>query len=160
MTVDDVSVVGSIDFEKTTLTVAVVVASVAPVVGTVRTICGGGGVAVVNDQATVDASGMPSAARIPVVSVAVYVVAGARVADGASVAVDVGSLYVTVPETAPDGPESVNVELVTVVGSIGRENCAVTAAPAATPVAFAVGVVAMTPGGAVSPVGTRYASAK
>jgi hypothetical protein len=66
---------------------------------------------------------------------------------GVSVALLVVESLLTVAATAPDGPASVNEELVIVVESIAREKVAVGATLVTTPVAPFAGVVAVTVGG-------------
>ena len=57
--------------------------------------------------------------------------------------------YVTVPVTAPPGPDKVKVDALIVAGFIGSLKVAVTASPTATFVAALAGTMAITIGGGV-----------
>ena len=80
-------VAGSIAREKLALGLTDVPTSEALLAGTVRVTCGATACAVVKDHVTEPASAMPSVARAPVPTVAVYVVPNARAADGVRTAV-------------------------------------------------------------------------
>jgi uncharacterized protein (AIM24 family) len=71
----------------------------------------------------------------------------ARAAVGANVAVT--PLYVTVPATAPPGPETVKVELEIVAAFIASLKVALRARPIGTFVAAFTGTLAVTVGGGV-----------
>jgi hypothetical protein len=74
-------------------------------------------------------------------------------APGVNVAVLVVASYATVPATGAIAPcaVSVNDDDVIVAAAIGDENDAVTAAPSATPVAPATGLMAVTVGATPAP---------
>ena len=149
---------GTSDFEKVACGLTVGPTSEAPAVGSVEVTCGPTAAAVVKVQLAGAARVLPSWARAPVDTRAVYVVEYASGALGVSVAVVVASLYATVAGTLPPGPVRVNVDVVSVEGFIGREKVAFTGAVRDTPVAFAAGSVDVTPGGAGSPSGTTSRS--
>ena len=117
--------------------------------------------AVVNDQVTVAASGLPAASVTPpdpLGSVAVYVVAGSSGSVGSSVAVRVVASYVTVAATAgPTVDDSVNEADVTEAESIGSENVAATFVDVCTFPAPSAGETAWTVGGVRSTVHVRPA---
>jgi hypothetical protein len=154
--VKDVAVIvdGSIAREKVAVTTAVAAIPVAPSAGAVPvTVGGAGGLAhVVNDHDTAFESGTPSDAVIAVVSRAVYVVDRASCAEGVNVAVWVVSSYATLAVTAPPGPVSVKLAVVSVVGSRERENTALIGDAGLKPVAASAGVVDATVSGTAAAV--------
>jgi hypothetical protein len=83
---------------------------------------------------------------------AVYVVARASEVDGVSVAVLVVSSYEIAAATAPLGPVSVKLEVVSVVGSTEREKTAFGATAGLTFVAVSAGVVDVTWSGTAATV--------
>jgi hypothetical protein len=129
-----------------------------------------GASAVVNDQLTVDASGLPAASVTPpdpLGSVAVYVVAGSRAAVGSSVAVCVVASYVTLAATAgPPLGDNVNELDVNDEASIASENVAATfvdvctlPAPSAGETACTVGAVRSTAHVRLAGVGSTFPAA-
>src|SRR5690348_2107016 len=115
-----------------------------------------GHVAVENDQVAADASGVPSIAFTPVVTVAVYDVEPVSIAVGVSEIVFVESLYETVAATGlPPVGASVTVVDVTVAGSTDRERTAVIVGVRETFDAPFAGVVDVTDGGGGGVVGTE-----
>src|SRR5689334_9486118 len=132
----------------TAVTAGVRETSVAPAAGDVDVAVGGASV----PEATVNVHeyGVPSVAwsvaeTVPL-SRAVYVAPAVSAAVGANVAVNDGLSYVTVPPIAPDGPVTVNVDGVKVVGSMSFENVALTVIAGVASVAPAVGTVRTTVG--------------
>jgi hypothetical protein len=108
--------------------------------------------AVVKVHVLVDANALPATSFTPAdppVIVAVYVVLAARSAVGFSVATLF--VYETAAGTVVDPVVNLNVADVIVDGSIASEKFPVTFAETATPVALAVGDVAVTVGAVVSP---------
>lgn len=105
-----------------------------------------------NVQVTGVDSGTPSEAVTAVERRAVYVVESTRDAEGVSVAVLVVSSYEIVPATAPLGPVSVKLEVVSVVGSTEREKTAFAATAGLTFVAVSAGVVDVTWSGTATTV--------
>src|SRR5581483_8393616 len=114
----------------------------------------GGALAVVNDQETSEASGLPARSvtpLAPLLTLAVYVVAYANDAPGCSFAVLVGASYVTVAATsALLASRSSKVLPLTVTALSGSLNVAVTAVPGDTAVAPFDGAVAVICGLVVS----------
>ena len=84
---------------------------------------------------------------------AVYDVPALRLAVGLSVAVVPATFSVTAPArgAVPAPSERVNVEVLTLAGSIASEKVAVTLADTACPVALSAGLTAVTVGAVVSP---------
>jgi hypothetical protein len=122
--------------EKVACTVESSTTPVAPAAGVFVDVGGSGAVAaVVKAHETAPASATPSAAVIAGDRVAVYEAAVASGDCGLSVAVPVELLYETVAGTAPLGPASEKLELVTVAGSSAWSNDARTLTLGLTPVA-------------------------
>ena len=122
--VADVSVDGSADRLNVTRTVESRWMPVAPAAGETPETSNGLGAVTVNDHDCVTPSVAPSVAAIVAARRAVYVAPAVSATFGVNVAVRVESSYATVAATAPPGPVSVNVVLLTVVGSSEREKVA------------------------------------